>query len=291
MSKSRRRSQWWRRLQDRYRLVIMNDDTLEEETSFRLTRLNIYLWLSTLFVFMFGIAMVVVLFTPVKEYLLGYTEIALKEELIQVRMKVDSLENSIKSKNNYIKNIKNIMSGKVDTSVKKKPMEDRASDTLSLTRRRSQQDSLLRAEVTQKEQYFLTEPVDEQKKTSLNQYHFFTPLKGTITNEFSWENKHLGVDIVAPVNTAIKAVMDGYIVFSDWTARAGKVIAIQHQNNMISFYKHNSELLKKTGNFVRAGDAVAIIGNTGQYSTGPHLHFELWHKGEPVNPTDYILFK
>jgi murein DD-endopeptidase MepM/ murein hydrolase activator NlpD len=121
--------------------------------------------------------------------------------------------------------------------------------------------------------------------------HFSTPIGGTITSNFDPEKKHLGVDVIAPKNTPIKAAMDGWVISSDWTLETGNTIAIQHTNNIVTFYKHNSVLLKKTGNYVRGGEAIAIIGNTGELTDGPHLHFELWHQGKPVNPTDFVDFK
>ncbi len=128
------------------------------------------------------------------------------------------------------------------------------------------------------------------KNVSMEQIFFSPPVSGPISSGFMPNLGHIGVDILAPKNTAVKAALDGYIFFSDWTLETGNTIGIQHENNIISFYKHNSVLLKKVGSFVKAGEAVAIIGNTGTLSNGPHLHFELWNNGEPVDPTEYISF-
>jgi murein DD-endopeptidase MepM/ murein hydrolase activator NlpD len=124
----------------------------------------------------------------------------------------------------------------------------------------------------------------------IEQMYFVVPVRGEISSEFAADKSHFGIDLVAPKNTAVRATMDGYVFLSDWTLETGNTIGIQHANNIISFYKHNAQLLKKAGNFVRAGEAIAIIGNTGEKTDGPHLHFELWHKGTPVNPADYIAF-
>jgi murein DD-endopeptidase MepM/ murein hydrolase activator NlpD len=120
--------------------------------------------------------------------------------------------------------------------------------------------------------------------------YFSSPLSGEISEGFQPDIKHYGVDVVAPQNTAIKTIMDGWVIISDYTVETGNTIGIQHPNNIISFYKHNSALLKKVGSFVKAGEAIAIIGNTGELTDGPHLHFELWHKGKPVDPADFIMF-
>jgi len=125
----------------------------------------------------------------------------------------------------------------------------------------------------------------------LEQLFFIPPITGRMSEGFMPDKKHYGVDILAPKNTPIKAVMDGYVITSDWTLETGNTIGIQHANGIVTFYKHNSALLKKTGSLVKAGEAVAIIGNTGTLSDGPHLHFELWHKGKPINPIDFINFE
>ncbi len=126
--------------------------------------------------------------------------------------------------------------------------------------------------------------------SSPKSYYFFPPLKGYVTNEFEPRSDHFGIDVVAPENEPVKAVMDGVVIFSQWTSETGYVIGLQHGNNLLTLYKHNSVLLKKEGNFVKAGDAIAIIGNSGEQTTGPHLHFELWYNGQPINPRDYIVF-
>ena len=134
-------------------------------------------------------------------------------------------------------------------------------------------------------------PENAVNDAPLEQLFFVPPITGRMSEGFMADKKHYGVDILAPKNTPVKAVMDGYVITSDWTLETGNTIGIQHANNIVTFYKHNSALLKKTGSFVKAGEAVAIIGNTGTLSDGPHLHFELWHKGKPINPIDFINFE
>ena len=158
-------------------------------------------------------------------------------------------------------------------------------------------DELLRQEVEMEEIRSATGDQDNApvnvspRDVPLEQMYFTPPVSGSISLQFDPETDHIGVDIIAPKNTPIKAALDGWIIASDWTLETGNTIAIQHTNNIVSFYKHNSALLKKTGDYVRAGEAIAIIGNTGELTDGPHLHFELWHRGKPVNPEDFVNFR
>jgi murein DD-endopeptidase MepM/ murein hydrolase activator NlpD len=135
-----------------------------------------------------------------------------------------------------------------------------------------------------------TQEQHSSKTNDISSFFFFTPVKGTVTNVFNSAEKHFGVDIAAAPNEAIKATLDGTVILSAWTSETGYIITIQHSNNLVSVYKHNSALLKKAGTYVKAGEAIAIIGNSGEYTSGPHLHFELWYNGSPVNPKDYIAF-
>ena len=151
---------------------------------------------------------------------------------------------------------------------------------------------MLEDQIEQEEKYNvnISTPQVFEPKVEINKLHFYCPLRGAVTNRFDASGNHYGVDIVSNLNEPILSILDGTVVFSGWTLEAGYIIGIQHRNNLISIYKHNSQLLKEMGNRVRAGEAIAIIGNTGEYTTGPHLHFELWHNGKPLNPNDYIVF-
>jgi murein DD-endopeptidase MepM/ murein hydrolase activator NlpD len=125
---------------------------------------------------------------------------------------------------------------------------------------------------------------------SISNFFFFTPIQGIISNGYNPANRHFGIDIVSKMNEAVKSVLDGTVILSAWTLQTGNIIAVQHQSNIISVYKHNSVLLKKEGDNVKAGDPIAIVGESGEMQTGPHLHFELWYNGNPVNPREYISF-
>jgi murein DD-endopeptidase MepM/ murein hydrolase activator NlpD len=161
----------------------------------------------------------------------------------------------------------------------------------NITNKKSVEDSIFRKDIENRDRYNLSVGGEGyNSNASIRNYFFFTPLKGLITNNFNTALGHYGIDIVAKENEPVKSVLDGTVILSDWTVKTGYVIAIQHQSNIISVYKHNSVLMKKEGEHVKAGDVIAIIGNTGELSSGPHLHFELWHDGKPVNPLDYMRF-
>ncbi len=288
-----------KRLTNKYRLVILNDESFEEISSFRLSRFNVYIFLSTVFILLVLLITSVLIFTPLKEYLPGYTGSDYRDEIIALQMRADSLEQESEASDLYLNNLLQIVNGnvpviKIDTPVIEVSASKKIYDTINL-KNVSGKEKKLRNQMENESSYSLglnlslnTTP---GQVTNLKSYYFFPPLKGYVTDEFDPKKDHYGVDVVAPENEAIKAVMDGIVVFSAWTSETGYVIALQHRNNLISLYKHNSVLLKKEGSYVRAGDVIAIIGNTGEHSTGPHLHFEIWYNGIPLNPRDYIVFK
>lgn len=287
MKEKKKYNNWLDKLTHRYRLVVMNDHTFEEESSFVLSRLNVYSILSSLIFILAIIICSVIIFTPVKEYLPGYEGVSLKKEIIDLRLKVDSLENNVSNKDKFLNNLLNIINDNLDSTGGNQLVNNVNYDTIKVNKV-SSHDSLMRIQVERENQFSVFE--SDKKNSFVKSFHFFPPIGGYLSNEYSDDEQHFGVDIVAPEKSIIKATMDGTIVFSDWTVDAGYVVVIQHNNDFISFYKHNSVLLKKNGNFVKGGDAIAIIGNTGERTTGTHLHFELWHRGVALNPSEYIVF-
>ncbi len=286
-----------KKLANKYRLVIMNDETFEEVSSFRLSRLNVYILLSTVMVIVVSFITSAIVFTPLKEYIPGYESSSNRRELINLRIKTDSMEMAVKAHDLYVANLENIINNgepivKIDT-----PMIDGDNvhqfDSIDL-KKISPVELKLRESVENESSFMLNLDLAKdqigKKFSSIAEFHFFQPVKGFITSQFSPREEHYGVDIVAPENEAIKATLDGVVVLSSWTTETGYVIAVQHSNNLISLYKHNSVLLKKEGAYVKAGDVIAVIGNSGEQTSGAHLHFELWYKGVPLNPQDYILF-
>jgi murein DD-endopeptidase MepM/ murein hydrolase activator NlpD len=279
---------FFRKLHDKYRLVLMNDATLEEKLSFRLTRLNVFIFFGTVSIFLVVATIYLIAFTPLKEYIPGYADFNTRQVLRELMMRADSLERDLRQKDLYIHNFKRIIEGREPVDIF--PVELLDPDYYYIENLpRSLEDSIIRAEIESMGQYGSWVYEETSALQSINQYFFFPPVKGIVTNYFNPAGKHFGIDLVADKNEAIKATLDGTVIFSAWTMETGYNIGIQHANNLVSVYKHNSVLLKEEGSFVKAGEVIAIIGETGLYSTGTHLHFELWFNGQPVNPLDYII--
>ena len=289
---------FWDKLKDRYRLVVLNDDTLEEQVSYKLTRLNIYVLLSSLLVTLITLTILLIVITPLKEYIPGYGDTNTRKRLVEISSSSDSLRQVVLKQEAYINNIKGILG---DSTGIHDPVEevnhtnnpDRLNDTEQAEEEldeMSNDEMELRHQIEEEEDFMFDESKSKIYVTELKDFYFFPPIKGVVTSSYNAEKEHFGTDIVAPENEPIKSIADGTVIFSDWTLENGNVIAIQHEGSLVSFYKHNSVLLKKEGNFVKAGDAIAIIGNTGEKSHGTHLHFELWINEVPVNPMKYINF-
>lgn len=266
------------RLQDHYRLVILNDDTLNEVSTYKLSVLNIYLLISSAIVIVGVFVILLLVFTPLKTLMPGYGDIEANKEFLELTQKTKSLENDMLALTEYLERNKNRLMGMTDGELESEPLNTSPSSNIPLNF-----DTPIAVSESR-------EPTVVVSKAKLGQYYLLAPISGPISSAFDPNEKHYGVDILGPKNTAIKAIMDGYVISSDWTLESGNTIAIQHANNIVSFYKHNSSILKKAGSFVQAGEAIAIIGNSGTLSDGPHLHFELWYNGHPVNPTEFINF-
>ncbi len=276
----------------------MNDSTYQELTSLRLSRLNIFIALSTLSVSLIFITVLLIVATPLKEYIPGYGDVSSRNELMDLRLKSDSLEQLAAANEKYLQNINNIINGNVGNTKPEPPkkIENQNVDTKTLEPM-APEDAQLRQEEEKKEKFLIKNKkranagaANGSAISKISDFYFFTPLKGNITSVFNPGANHFGVDIVAAKNEPVKATLDGVVMISDFTADNGYMISIQHANNIVSVYKHNSILYKKVGNFVKAGDVIAVVGNTGELSKGPHLHFELWYNGIAVNPRDFINF-
>ncbi len=282
------------RLKNKYRLVIMNDDTFEEKVSLKLSPMNVFVFAGTIILTLITGMIYLIAFTPLREYVPGYAaDIYSQGNVIAMNIKVDSLERAMKAKDNYILNLKNVLNGNVgnedtvQTKINNTPVRFDTIKSLAKTKA----DSQLRSQFEAEGSYDLAIGDNNNKINSISGFFFFPPLKGTVTNTFDPTEQHFGIDIVAPKNEAVKTTLDGTVIFSSWTVETGYVIGIQHSNNLISVYKHNATLLKKTGNSVKAGEAIAIVGDSGEMTTGPHLHFELWYNGVAIDPTEYVTLK
>ena len=276
------------RLKNRYRLVVMNDDTFEEKFSLRLTPLGLVILVGAVSIFMTILVISIVAFTPLREYIPGYgSDANMKNELMKLTVKTDSIELELEKKNIFLENIQHVLNGdiKIDSLLNK---PDSSLRYTKLNFNASAEDSVLRKQMENQDQYSLSD--ESGNKNAIASFFFFTPVKGQVTNSFNEKEEHFGVDIAAAENEAIKAALDGTVIFTGWSTETGYVIQVQHSNNLISIYKHNSKLMKKMGQYVKAGEVIAIIGNSGEQTTGTHLHFELWYNGNAIDPQEYIVF-
>lgn len=294
-SKKKKRKRWVRKLRNKYRLVILNDESFEEKFSFRLSRLNVFVFVGFTAILLITATIFLIAFTPLREYIPGYTDVTLSRRVNDLLARTDSLENASRQKGEYIKNIQRLINGDVISEDTVLVTDTEAiPDYENVRYERSPEDSILREEYRSEASYNLyyndNEELSFSHKLVRGGFIFFNPLKGIITSEFNLAQKHYGIDIVSKQNEAVKATLDGTVIFADWTVEMGYTIGIQHQGNFISVYKHNSVLLKEEGSFVKAGDPIAIVGESGELTTGTHLHFELWYNGTPVNPRDYVAF-
>lgn len=277
------------KLKHKYRLVFFNDNTFEEVWHLRLSLFNVLSLTGTVSIFMTTLVIVLIAFTPLREFIPGYPSKDMRREIILNALKLDSLANSIRIKDQYIENMNAIILGKgpafSDSSAHAPGIADK---NISFTK--SPADSVFRKQIEKQEQFNFSSKSAQKIEGGISDMHFFTPVKGLVSDDFNSQKNHFGIDIVANPNEVVKATLSGVVILSTWTVETGNVIQIQHENNIISVYKHCASLLKKVGDNVKTGDAIAIIGNSGELSTGPHLHFEIWHNGKPINPRDYIVF-
>ena len=279
---------FFKRLKYKYRLVILNDYSFEEVVSVRLTKMNVFSIIGTSTILLIAMVTILIAFTPIREYIPGYPDGSLRHDLIMNAVLLDSLENEIRVREQFMENLRDIIAGREPRIFEYSPDTSKRIDEISFAR--SRQDSLLRAQIEGEEQFNIQ--VSQEMILAGNPIatHFLPPTKGLIINRFNPEKNHFGVDLVTDVNQPVLAVMEGTVIFANWTLETGYVIQIQHNNNFLSLYKHNAELLKRVGEYVNAGEAIAIVGNSGELTTGPHLHFELWQNGAPLNPESHILF-
>ncbi len=286
----------WEKLKDTYRLVILNNETFKEVGSYKLSLLNVYVMLSTLIVIVAAIVVFAIVFTPVKRLIPGYGSGNNYAEMIKLYKDLDSLDQMLAAQERYNQGFRRMLVGEVTYAPTEPPQKKSPEDHPMV--KKSEEDAKLRNEIEMGTirdatgRAAVAGPLNASPRDiPLEQIYFTPPVSGSVVSTFDPDQNHLGVDVVAPKNTPVKAVMDGWVISSDWTLETGNTIAIQHTNNIVTFYKHNSVLLKKAGSYVSAGEAIAIIGNTGELTDGPHLHFELWHRGKAMNPTDFVNFK
>ena len=290
------------KLQDKYRLVVINDDTFEEVTSMKLTPLAVYIAVSSLIVGTAILVVMLIVWTPVKRYIPGYGDFQRDSEIALLTSKVRDLEAEVEATRTYTESFRKLLTGDISGLTKedseKIGQPDNPADTLPSDVDRIPEDEKMRIEV--EKGTFTSDPgstgaareiLAGTRDIPLEHQFFIPPVSGDMTAGFDLGKSHFGTDIAAPKNTAIKSAADGVIIYAGYTMESGYSVAIQHPNNVVTMYKHNSVLLRQTGEAVKAGEAIAIIGNSGESTSGPHLHFELWYKGRPVNPAALINFR
>ncbi|MDC1063721.1 M23 family metallopeptidase [Flavobacteriales bacterium] len=268
-----------------FRLVVINDETLEEEGFLKLNRLNIIILASVLLISAFVISFCIIVYSPLNKHLPGKSSELVQKELVKLTLKSDSLASALSISSLYLSNIESIIKG---DSISFEYLDDSLNkiDNSDFNFIKSKEDSLLRLRVEKEDQSSIN--LNSARRTK--QFLFFPPIEGIVSDSFNLETNHYGIDLVAKTGSRIKSIGEGTVVVSDWNPQTGYVIGIQHSENFISFYKHCSVLLKNVGDVITTGEQIAIIGNSGELSTGPHLHFELWKSGTPLDPSLYISF-
>lgn len=276
-------------LRNKYRLVILNDNSFAEKFSLRLSPLSIIILISSVTILMTALVISLVAFTPLREYIPGYGNVNDRKDILLLSSKADSLESTLAAKDWYLQNLIDVFSGKTEGKTPKQ-LKDSTGKYEKINTKPSAEDEKLRKDIETNQLASTSDKVSANKLSSLNHFFFFTPIQGIVTTSYNLSDEHLGTDIVAKEDDLIKATLDGTVIFAGYTSDDGFVIQIQHSNNLTSVYKHNSSINKKVGDFVKAGEPIAVIGNSGENSKGAHLHFELWYNGLSINPQDYVVF-
>lgn len=278
----------WDRLKYKYKLSIFNETSFEEIFCMRLSQLNVLVVLSVLAVVLVTLITWLIAFTGLREFIPGYPDGNMRRLITENAFRVDSLEAEVFKRERFISSLQVVLNGG-ETEVLEVKGDSVKNKYDTITFNISPQESDFRASMEEQERFNLS---FERKQNQNNEYyHFFAPIEGIVTRSFDEKKGHFGTDVVAKSNAKVSTVLDGVVIFTDWTIKTGYVIQVQHANNLVSIYKHNSTLLKKQGDYVRAGEVIAVVGNTGEETTGAHLHFELWRAGNPLNPENFIKFK
>ena len=274
------------KLLTKYRLVLLNDSTYEEKSSFKISRLNVF---SILFALMFIIVLItsgILFFTPIREYIPGYSSTSLQKQANMLTYKTDSLRQIVFLNDQYINSLKQVLTGDLET-IEYKPDSIISKDILDLQIiEKSKEDSILRQLVDNEDKYNL-ENINKNKDF----YLLSAPISGVVSQNYSIADDHLAIDISVDIGTPVKSVSNGRVILSEWTTQTGYVLIIDHGNDLISVYKHNSKLLKFQGEIVKQGEIIALSGNSGVLTSGPHLHFELWSEGFSIDPNTLINFE
>ena len=288
MRKKQKSTTFLENLYKEYKVVISNDKTFEERLSFKATKAGAFL-IGTIFTAALIVLTVgLIFFTQLKEYVPGYSSLELLKSSKELSFKTDSIEKMIALNNQYYNSIKKVLIGELDTIAFNKDsiLSEINSDLFSSELSPSSEDSLLREYIEEEDMFNLT-----KNQLLIQNKILFQPVLGEVTQKFNYKENHFAIDIAVDTGTPIKAISDGRVVLSEWTMETGHVIIIDHGDMLLSVYKHNSSLVKKQNELVAAGEVIALSGNQGTLTTGPHLHFELWKNGAPIDPEQFFNFK
>ena len=284
-------------LNARYKVVVLHEDTFEEKAAFRG---KLWYWMTgtvSAAIVLIILTAVLIRATPLREYVIGGSLSGYERTaLLETYARIDSMEQVARAQEQYLDNIRQVISGEAgqttDAATVAPPESEVATPVTGIADTGLSEDEIaLRELVESGAPYDLPEnPGSAGARTGISSYTFYSPIRGVISSNFNAQEQHYAVDIAVKQNEPVRSTLSGHVVFSSYTPETGYVVIVQHSNNLLSLYKHCASIIKKVGSFVRSGDVIAFAGNTGSLTTGPHLHFELWHNGNPVNPTDYIAF-
>jgi murein DD-endopeptidase MepM/ murein hydrolase activator NlpD len=279
------------RLTTKYQLVIRNEENLAEKSNVGFTYAKLLVICITVFIFLFSVSLLLSKTLLAKWFDPKHAQMEANKQLYELAVKVDSLAVEVQRKDNFIQNFQRILSGDTSSGFID-PAEALGGQNRPITAINNLQlapaDSQFRQDFEQSEMSLIS--LTSAKFRELQEIFFFSPITGFVSDHYDVKKGHYGIDIVAKSNEPVKAIADGVVILSSWTQDSGNVIAVQHQGNLISVYKHNAERLKNVGNYVNAGDIISIVGNSGEMTDGPHLHFELWYNGSSLNPEEFVTF-
>ncbi|MCC8153926.1 MAG: M23 family metallopeptidase [Tannerellaceae bacterium] len=289
MTQKKRKNEksFWHQIRFKYKLSFFNENTLEEVWSFRISRLSAFLILGIFAFFLVTITSLIIITTPIRNYLPGYLDVEIRRDIVGNALRADSLERVIAIQSLYLNNVSAILSGTMEIdSIRSIDSLAYANANYDIPRSAAEEEFVQNFE--EEERYNLTVLNPNQPPADVT--FFFKPANGIISSPFDLKDNHYGIDLVTAPKESVLCVLDGTVVYTGYDIAYGNVIQVQHRNGFLSIYKHNELLLKRVGDNVVAGEVIAMVGNTGEVTTGPHLHFELWFRGTPVNPEDYIVF-
>lgn len=288
MRKKQKNGTFLENLYKEYKVVISNDKTFEERLSFKATKAGVFL-IGTIFTAaLIVLTVILIFFTQLKEYVPGYSSLELLKSSKELSFKTDSIEKMIALNSQYYNSIKKVLIGELDTIAFNRDsiLSEINLDLFSSELSPSSEDSLLRKYIEEEDMFNLT-----KNQLLIQNKILFQPVLGEITQKFNYKENHFAIDIAIDTGTPVKAISDGRVVLSEWTMETGHVIIVDHGDMLLSVYKHNSSLVKKQNELVAAGEVIALSGNQGTLTTGPHLHFELWKNGAPIDPEQFFNFK